>query len=280
MATIDLQKKSVKIMLEKKQITHVKARVGLVLDITGSMRTLYKNGTVQRVVERILAVASQFDDDGLLDVWVYDNEFSRLKPVSERDFEGYVNRIILENDLIHKFGRNDEPPVMKDVLKKYMQEDDSQDPAFVVFINDGGCKKTIKSIIEASATKPLFWQFVGIGNGNFEFLQKIDTLEGRFVDNANFIHIEDIDAISDEQLYEALLNEFPSWLKEAREKGIIKELAPQKEMVTPTKQAPKKEVPTPTRQAPKIAVPAPTDQAPAEIKSKPKKGFLSRLFGK
>lgn len=280
MATIDLQKKSVKIVLEKKQITHVKARVGLVLDITGSMRTLYKNGTVQRVVERILAVASQFDDDGLLDVWVYDNEFSRLKPVSERDFEGYVNRIILENDLIHKFGRNDEPPVMKDVLKKYMQEDDSQDPAFVVFINDGGCKKTIKSIIEASATKPLFWQFVGIGNGNFEFLQKIDTLEGRFVDNANFIHIEDIDAISDEQLYDALLNEFPSWLKEAKEKGVIKELAPQKEVATPIKQSTKKEVPTPTRQASKIKESAPTKQAPAEIESKPKKGFLSRLFGK
>lgn len=91
MATIDLQKKSVKIVLEKKQLTKVTARVGLVLDITGSMRTLYKNGTVQNVVERILAMADQFDDNGLLDVWVYDSEFSRLKPVSEKDFSGYVD---------------------------------------------------------------------------------------------------------------------------------------------------------------------------------------------
>ncbi len=68
MATIDLQKKSVKIVLEKKQLTKVTARIGLVLDITGSMRQLYKNGTVQNVVERILAVADQFDDNGLLDV--------------------------------------------------------------------------------------------------------------------------------------------------------------------------------------------------------------------
>lgn len=66
MATIDLQKKSVKIVLEKKQLTKVMARVGLVLDITGLMRTLYKNGTVQHVVERNLAVAYQFDE--LLDV--------------------------------------------------------------------------------------------------------------------------------------------------------------------------------------------------------------------
>lgn len=42
MATIDLQK--IKVVLEKKQLTKVTVRVGLVLDITGSMRT--KNGTV------------------------------------------------------------------------------------------------------------------------------------------------------------------------------------------------------------------------------------------
>ncbi len=100
----------------EKQLTKVTARVGLVLDITGSMRTLYKNGTVQNVVERILAVADQFDDNGSLDVWVYDNEFSRLKPVSEKDFSGYVDREILNNDRLHKFGRNDEPPVMIDVF--------------------------------------------------------------------------------------------------------------------------------------------------------------------
>jgi len=221
MATIDLQKRSLKIVLEKKKLVSVKARVGLVLDITGSMRNLYKNGTVQKVVERILAIASQFDDDGMLDVWVYDNEFSRLKPVSERDFVGYVERIILNNDLIHKFGRNDEPPVMKEVLKKYTEEEPSDDPAFIVFINDGGCKKTIKSIIEDSASKPLFWQFVGIGNGNFDFLKKLDTMEGRIVDNANFLHFGDIDMVSDDQLYDSLLNEFPSWLEEVKEKGIL-----------------------------------------------------------
>lgn len=68
MITIDLQKENVKQVLEKKNIRGVKARVGLVLDITGSMRALYKNGTVQKVVERILAVAHEFDDDGVLDV--------------------------------------------------------------------------------------------------------------------------------------------------------------------------------------------------------------------
>ncbi len=220
--SISLMKKTAGVVLEKKKLSHVKARVGLVLDISGSMRTLYRNGTVQKVVERILAVASQFDDDGMLDIWVYDNEFSRLKPVTERDFEGYVNQYILNNDLIHKFGRNDEPPVMEDVISKYTLEDPSSDPAFIVFINDGGCKKTIKKPIVKSAGKPIFWQFVGIGDANFDVLEKLDTMEGRYIDNANFYHFKDIGQVSDEELYDHLLDEFPSWIKEAREKGVLK----------------------------------------------------------
>ncbi|MBY6052063.1 VWA domain-containing protein [Cytobacillus firmus] len=221
MSSISLLKKSAGIVLEKKNLTNVTARVGLVLDISGSMRKLYKNGTVQRVVERILAVASQFDDDGALDIWVYDNEFSRLKPVTEHDFEGYVDQYILNNDLIHKFGRNDEPPVMEDVIQKYTSEDPSKDPAFIVFINDGGCKRTIKKPVVSSSDKPLFWQFVGIGDSNFEVLEKLDEMDGRYIDNANFFHIKDIEAISDNELYDLLLNEFPDWLKEAKEKNVI-----------------------------------------------------------
>lgn len=78
----------------------------------------------------------------------------------------------------------------------------------------------------ASSDKPVFWQFVGIGNGNFDFLNKLDTLEGRVIDNTNFLHIEEIDRISDDELYDALLAEFPFWLKEAKEKGIVREQEP------------------------------------------------------
>ncbi|MDO6657057.1 VWA domain-containing protein [Anaerobacillus sp. 1_MG-2023] len=221
MMSITLMKKNAGIVLKKKNLDQVVARVGLVLDISGSMRNLYKEGVVQKVVERVLAVASQFDDDGSLDVWVYDNEFSRLKPVTEFDFEGYVDRQILSNDLVHKFGRNDEPLVMEDVISKYVEEDPSKEPVFIVFINDGGCKRGIKKAIVESSDQPLFWQFIGIGDSNFDVLEKLDTMTGRFIDNANFFHIEDIDRTSDEVLYNNLLGEFPDWLKEAKDKGVI-----------------------------------------------------------
>ncbi|WP_142826307.1 vWA domain-containing protein [Planococcus soli] len=222
MNTISLKKKTASIVLEKKKLTGVAAKVGIVLDISGSMRKLYREGVVQEVVERVLAVASQFDDDGALDVWVYDNEFSRLPAATEATFMGYVEKNILANDSIHKFGRNDEPKVMEDVIKKYTKEEPSDDPVFLVFINDGGCKSGIKKFIVESSDKPIFWQFIGIGDSNFDVLKKLDTMEGRLVDNANFFHVPDIDQVTDEELYNQMLDEFPMWLEEAKEKGIFR----------------------------------------------------------
>jgi stress response protein SCP2 len=221
LSSIDLRKKIVEFTLVKKQLTGVTARVGIVLDITGSMRNLYSSGVVQEVVERILAVACKFDDNGSLDVWVYDTEFSRLPPVTEQDLGSYVFTHIMNNDNIHKFGRNNEPPVMEDVIQKYTREDKDTTPVFIIFINDGGVVKPAKKVIMASSALPIFWQFVGIGDSDFEVLKQLDTMGGRLVDNASFIHLDRIEAVSDEQLYDQLLNEFPQWLKAAKQKRIL-----------------------------------------------------------
>lgn len=221
LSSIDLRKKIVELTLIKKQLTDVTARVGIVLDITGSMRSLYARGVVQEVVERILAVASKFDDNGSLDVWVYDTEFSRLPPVTEQELGSYVVTHIMNNDSIHKFGRNNEPPVMQDVIRKYTREEKDSTPVFIIFINDGGVVKPTKKVIMASSALPVFWQFVGIGDSDFEVLKQLDTMSGRLVDNASFIHLDRIEEVSDEELYDQLLNEFPQWLKAAKAKGIL-----------------------------------------------------------
>ncbi|WP_342746182.1 VWA domain-containing protein [Paenibacillus donghaensis] len=223
MSSIDLRKKLVGFTLEKKQLIGVTARVGIVLDITGSMRNLYNNGTVQEIVERILAVACEFDDNGSLDVWVYDTEFSRLPPVTERELGRYVFTHIINNKHIHKFGRNNEPPVMEDIIKKYTEEEDDTTPVLIIFINDGGVVKPTQKVIRAASVLPIFWQFVGIGDSDFEVLKGLDTMQGRLVDNASFIHLDRIDTVSDEELYDQLLNEFPLWLKAAKAKRILRD---------------------------------------------------------
>ncbi|HNG95486.1 MAG TPA: VWA domain-containing protein, partial [Acidobacteriota bacterium] len=219
---VSLLKQKVEVTLARKNLMGVKARVGLSMDITGSMTQLYKNGTVQNVVERILAVALSFDDDGSLDVWRFDHRFKRLAPATVHNFEGYVNCEALSDRDI--YGHNDEPLVMRDIVQKYTVEEPSLIPAFVVFVSDGGVKKNqeIQEIITNAAQYPIFWQFVGIGNAKFGALERIDTLPGRIVDNASFFALNDIAAISDEELYDRLLTEFPLWLAAARSKGIVR----------------------------------------------------------
>jgi len=228
LSKIALLKKKVAVVLEKKKLTGVIARVALVLDISGSMRDCYKRGTVQNVVDRIAAVAAKFDDDGNLDLWIFDHRFHRLPFVNENNYENYIQREILDkskqglfNGKI--FGANDEPPVMKDVIHYYTKENKSENPTYVVFVSDGGISKNaeIKKIMIEASVYSIFWQFVGIGNGNYGVLQKLDNMTGRLVDNANFFSLDDVDKISDEDLYNRLLGEFPEWLKEAKINKIL-----------------------------------------------------------
>ena len=47
-------------------------------------------------------------------------------------------------------------------------------------------------------------------------------MDSRIVDNADFFHVDDLAKITDEDLYQRLLNEFPSWIKAAQLKCILK----------------------------------------------------------
>jgi hypothetical protein len=74
--------------------------------------------------------------------------------------------------------------------------------------------------MEASSY-PIFWQFVGVAGSNYGVLEDLDKMKGRIVDNAGFFAVDDLKKIKDEELYDRLLSEFPHWLKEAKQKGII-----------------------------------------------------------
>ena len=85
---IDLLKRKVGIVLEKRQLPQVTCEVKFALDISGSMQSLYDNGTVQALTDRLLAVASRFDDNGEMEVWTFTNGFSEAPLVTESMHEG------------------------------------------------------------------------------------------------------------------------------------------------------------------------------------------------
>jgi len=225
---IDLLKTKVDLTLEDKKLTTVKARLGIVVDISGSMDVVYKNGTLQKVLERLLAVATRLDDNGKLDVWVFNEICQRLPAVTEENFEDYANREVLPTFGKVGNGKSDNyAPFMLDVMQKYLKEEPAKFPNFIVVVGDGGCTDSSKAemALKAASKYPIFWQFVGVPlpsqSSNFEFLKSLDTMEGRATDNANFFEVKDIDAMSDEELYDRLLNEFPIWLKDAIINGIF-----------------------------------------------------------
>lgn len=216
---IDLTKKAI-VSLEKKNLTGVTAQVLLVLDASGSMNRQYSGGRVQRLLDKVLPLALMFDDDGVLESWAFASRYRQLENVTIDNIDGYIERA---NGGWRRWdigGVNNEPDVMEAVYQKHKN---SSLPVYVIFISDGGVSKNkqIKDIIKTAAHVPIFWQFVGIGGKNYGVLEKLDEMAGRYVDNANFFALDDIDSVSDEALYDRLMGEFPQWLAAAKAKRIL-----------------------------------------------------------
>ena len=107
-----------------------------------------------------------------------------------------------------------------------------------MFVTDGGTsdKSFTEKQVRASSYEPIFWQFMGIGKGrkskakslssfadsDFPFLERLDELSGRLIDNANFFSVSAPDEYGDEELYDLMMGEYPDWLKLAKQKGLLR----------------------------------------------------------
>ncbi|WP_428945928.1 VWA domain-containing protein [Pantoea sp. FN060301] len=219
--------KPITVSLEKHRLSGVRARVAFVLDASGSMTAQYKKGYVQKVMERIAALAVQFDDDGSMDMWAFGANHRKYEDVTLDNLEGYVERLQKSGkkgrfELIPELGgTNNEPPVLASIIEHFR---DTTEPVYVVFITDGGIDKTrlIKEKIRESAMLPVFFKFVGLGGSNYGILEKLDTFTDRLIDNTHFFPIDNFNHITDDKLYDSLLTEFREWLDEAKAKRIIR----------------------------------------------------------
>lgn len=216
---INLAKKAT-VSLEKYQLQETVARVGLVLDASGSMMNQYRTGKVQEVIERLLPLAVHFDDDGELDVWAFSSNVLALPAATLNNYPNFINTAEGGWNNWGMMSINNEPKVIKQVIELYQK---TLLPVLVIFISDGGVSrnKEIKDLLTNAACLPIFWQFVGIGGRNYGVLEQLDTMAGRVVDNCGFFALDDLNSISEQELYDRLLSEFPLWLKAAKNKHIL-----------------------------------------------------------
>jgi hypothetical protein len=209
-----------------------RAQVALALDISGSMVDLFDRGIVQQVIERVLALSIKFDDNAAVDVFLFGARDYAVGELKEAEFVGYVDRVIRANYALERDTRY--AGVIQRITQYYApapglfthflkHSPPARDPAYVLFVTDGDNSDPVQAeqAIIAASNKPIFWQFVGVGSSNFNFLKQLDTLPGRTIDNANFFQIDDIDRVDDTELYRRLLNEFPGWIQLAKQHRIL-----------------------------------------------------------
>lgn len=246
MKKISLRKEKVISLAKKRDLSGVRSRVALVLDFSYSMEDLFDNGTVQSIIERIIPLALHFDDNGELDFWIFQDDFKRLDGITLDNFYCLANEVRRHN----RMGGTKYAPVMQDVDRFYIEEEPVNIPNYVIFITDGDNqdKERAEEIISKISHHPIFFQFIGVGDDSFDFLEKLDEMGGRYMDNANFFSVDDINSMSDDALYDKLFAEFQSWLKDAKVQDMLRDV----------------------KSLAKVS----------SIEAPKKKGFFSKLFGK
>jgi hypothetical protein len=108
-----------------------------------------------------------------------------------------------------------------------------------MFVTDGRTfdERIAREQVQASSFEPLFWQFMAIGksrkalggrrglwgggDSEFKFLEELDDMGGRYVDNADFFSVEDPAQVSDDTIFELMVNEYPGWLTQVRQRGML-----------------------------------------------------------
>lgn len=240
---LDLSKKA-RITLEKVGLADHTAKVALCLDISGSMARLYSSGKIQAFAERILALSTRFDDDGSIDMFLFGQQAHHAGELTIRNFNGFVEQVIKQHPLE---GGTYYAKVMSMIRAYYFGEvhmdrqvRPQQTPIYVMFVTDGDTfdrPQTVKHM-QDSSYEPIFWQFMAIGEtkkdagkggflrnifkSDFSFLEELDELQGRFIDNADFFSVVDPAEIADDALYDLLMQEYPAWVQLAKANGLIR----------------------------------------------------------
>ncbi|WP_406860358.1 VWA domain-containing protein [Streptomyces sp. HUAS MG47] len=220
--------KTAGVSVQKHGLEGQRVAVYLVVDYSGSMKPYYNDGSVQALADRVLGLSTHLDDDGRVPVVFFSTDVDAETDIALADHQGRIGRIVAG---LGHMGKTSYHLAMDAVIDHYL-DSGATAPALVVFQTDGGPinKLAAEKYLCKAAKLPIFWQFVGFGDPHsrqFDFLRKLDELDvpgRRPVDNAGFFHVgQDPRRVSDAELYEQLVSEFPSWLRAARAQGIVRD---------------------------------------------------------
>lgn len=200
-------------------------KVVMCADASGSMFDMYRNGRVQRAVDKFFAFATTLSDEGYMDLWAFAAKSRQLGAVTMdnvRDYTfaesgGFERWMSMLN-----YQYNNEPEAMRDIMMIYGA---LRTPTLVLFLTDGRLSSDweIEEILIKTSRFPIFWQFVGLHGEEYGILDRLDTIDGRYINNADFLKTGDIDDLSDGALYSRLLSQVDAWLDELAFKRMLEQ---------------------------------------------------------
>jgi hypothetical protein len=248
---IDLRKK-VDIILMKRSAPKICAQVSISLDVSGSAQGLFSRGVMHNTVQRVFPLAMKFDDNATLDAFVFGSNAQEAPDVKESMFGDYVNKHILNNSSLRLWSGTNYSPLLRLINDRYKPSAVSasiagattaakgilgklfgkatpapepvapaatgkaKPPAYAIIVTDGdnGDETATETLFEEFKDAAVYYQFIGIsdpGSGcAFRFLQRMADK----YDNVGFFNANQIENMSDEDLYGKLLNrEFIEWYK-------------------------------------------------------------------
>ncbi len=243
MSVFQLEKdiEQVRFVLEKRGLDHVvRAGVLLNLDVSGSMKGLYQEGIVQKVVDRILPLGLACDNDGEINVWGFADGVAKACSVERENYLGYVEWEMMEEDGELEpilWGGTQYAPVIRENLKHFglltrtggflgfgrrevLVEESSLDLLILAyFITDGENtdQDAAQALFEqiAQAESQIHYVLIGVGNAPFRFLK---DAAARFP-NVGFLSVPNlVQFVSDDTIFERLLpKELCAWLDHGHE---------------------------------------------------------------
>lgn len=235
---LSLEKKTeiVRLQLEKLQVPdNIIMQVKSCIDISGSIQPLFNNGTIQEVVDRLLAVAVRFDNNQTLESYAFGSGAVRLSDITPNQFGSYINKTFLPEarssgylwsgtsystalSMIRKDMAGDSTPKSKGLFgglfgKKTEESAPVNLPTYLMFITDGetgGDESTTEEIVKNLASKKIYIQFIGVGRANFRFIDRL----GDDYDHVGFVSFPNVSTLSDQDMYKHLLTqELADWIK-------------------------------------------------------------------
>lgn len=174
-----------------------RAKFALVLDYSsGPMRRKYDNDSMQRLAEKVIALATRFNDDGVIDVFLFGSKAWHAGPLGIDDYENGINRLIGGKAM----GGTDYDYAFDKVLDYY-----GSDTASTRTIEKKGLLGRTR-IVKARG-----------GPDHSSPPAGLPVYAVRLTDGS-----PDLDRLPPDQLYGMLLDEYKDWLAIERREGLLR----------------------------------------------------------